>query len=103
MRAADVNEMGIVDLDGARRHTGQTRKATIKMVDGLAIRCATFFEHGADQIDAAAWRIVLVTNQHVGRASRGAKPVVDAGLQDAVGLGDLWIGQLLRAEGSLHD
>ena len=68
----------------------------------LFVGRAAFFQHGADEIDASARRIVLVAEQHIGRAGRGAEAVMHAGFQDAVGLGDLRLRELFERESGLH-
>ncbi|HJY16962.1 MAG TPA: hypothetical protein VJ353_04965 [Xanthobacteraceae bacterium] len=69
---------------------------------GLGVWPAAFFEHRPNQVDPAARRIVLVTEKNVGRTGRGAKTVMHAGLQDAVGLGDFRLRELFGREGGLQ-
>jgi hypothetical protein len=100
--AGDVDEMRVVDLHGARRHARQAGQAAIEMMHRFGVGRTALFQHGADQIDAAARRVVLVAGQHIGRAGRGAEAVVHAGFQDAVGLGDLRLCELFECESGLH-
>jgi hypothetical protein len=57
---ADIDQMGVVHLYGAGRHAGQAGQAAIEVMDGLGRRRAALFEHGADEVDAAARRVILV-------------------------------------------
>ena len=96
--AGDVGEMEIVDVDGAGRHAGVAGQAAIDMADrlriGLRIGPAAPLQHGADQVDPPARRLVLVAGQHIGRAHRRAEAVMHAGPQNSVRRGNLRLGKL---------
>ncbi len=86
--------MRVVDLDRAGGHAGEARKAAVKVMHRLRVGRPALLQHGADEVDAPARRVVLVPGQHIGRARIGAEAIMNAGLENAVRLGDLEIGQL---------
>ena len=62
----------------------------------------TTFDTGTHRVDAAARRIQLIAEQHIGRTGRGAEAAMHAGAQDLVGFGDGRIGELGEREMRLH-
>jgi hypothetical protein len=102
MTARDVDQVSVIDLHGTGRHARVTREATVEVMNGFRVRRAALLQHRPDEVDPAARRIVLVAEQHVGRARRRAESIVDAGRQDAVGLGNLRLRKLILGERGLH-
>ena len=98
----DIDQVGVVDLDRAGGDAGQARQAAVEVVHRLSVRRPALFQHRPDQVDAAARGIVLVAEQHIGRAGRGAEAVMHAGAQDAVGFGDFRPRQLSLRERGLQ-
>lgn len=103
MGAGDVDQVRVVDLDRAGGDAGQAGQAAIEVMHGLFVRRPTLFQHGADQVDAAARGIVLVAAQHIGWASGGAEAIMHAGAQNTVGLCNLGLCQLLRCKRGLQN
>jgi hypothetical protein len=54
------------------------------MLDHFGGRRPVVLQHLLDQVDAAARRIELVAEQHIGRAGRGAEAAMHAGAEDLV-------------------
>ena len=100
--ARDIDQVRIINLDRARGHAGQARQAAVEMVDCLGVRHSALLQHRANKIDAPARRVVLITEQHVGRTGRCAEAVMDAGFQDAVGLGNRRPRKLFERKSGLH-
>src|SRR6185312_1742294 len=103
MAARMIDEMPEMHARRAGRHAGEAGEAAIDMPhmrihDGLL----GMLEHVLDQIDAAARRIELVAEQHIGRAGRGAKAAMHAFADDAGAFGRLGIGELGGREAGLH-
>ncbi len=73
------------------------------MLDHVGRRRPVILQHVLDQVDAAARRIELVAQQHIGRTGRGAEAAMDAGAQDLVGFRGGRIGKLSEREMGLHD
>ena len=86
MRAGMIDEMHVIDAGRAGGHAGEAGQAAVDMLDHLAPRRLAVLQHVLDQIDAAARRIDLVAEQHIGRAGRGAEAAMDASAQDLVRL-----------------
>jgi len=72
------------------------------MFDHGLRRRLVLLQHLLDQIDPPAGAIELVAEQHIGRTGRGTESAMHAGAQDPVGLCDVGIGELGKAEFGLH-
>src|SRR6201997_4854633 len=72
------------------------------MLDHLLGGPLLLLKHLPDQVDAAAWAIEFVAEQHISRTGRGAETAMHAGAQDLVGLRNIGIGELGKAELGLH-
>src|SRR6202521_494113 len=103
MGARVIDEVHVMHARRAGRHAGKTRQAAIDVLDDFAARRLAGLEHVLDQVDAPARRIVLLAEQHIGRAGCGAEAAMHAGAQDFVGFRDIGIGKLGEGEGGLHD
>jgi len=68
------------------------------MFHHVAGRRLVLLEHLLDQVDAPAWRIELVAQEHVGRAGGGAKSAMHASAQDFLRRCNLRIKQLRERE-----
>jgi hypothetical protein len=97
-----VDQMHVMHARGARRHAGEARQAAVDVGDDLLGRGRVALQHLLDQVDAAARRIELVAEQHIGRAGRGAEAAMHAGAQNVVGHRDVRIGELGEGEVGLH-
>src|SRR4051794_34885234 len=69
---------------------------------GVGDHAVGALEHVLDQVDAAARAVELVTEQHVGRAGRGAEAAMHAFAQDGLRRLDVGIGELRQGEVRLH-
>src|SRR5262245_60026740 len=72
------------------------------MADGFAIRAPALLEHGADQIDASARRVVPVAGEHIGGAHVRAGTVLHPGLQHPARVCRPGIRQLRQGEVGAH-
>ena len=102
MRAGVIDQMHVVHARGARRHAGEAREAAVDVRDDLGGRRRIVLQHLLDQVDAAARRIELVAQQHIGRAGRLAEAAMHAGAQNIVRHRDVGIGELGEGEIGLH-
>ena len=83
-RAADIQQMAVVDAGRAGGLAGAAGEAAIQVQLRAAGRGGAL-EHLLDLVDAPARTIQFVTEQLVGGAGRIAEPAVHAGAQDRVG------------------
>ena len=100
--AGVIDQMHVVHAGRTRRHAGEAGQAAVDVGDHALRRRPGVLEHVLDQVDAAARAVELVTEQHVGRAGRGAEAAVHARAQDLLQLPHVGIGQLGEREGGLH-
>ena len=102
MGARMVDQMHVVDAGRAGRHAGEAGQAAVDMGDDLGVGRPAVLQHVLDQVDAAARRIELVAERHIGRAGRRAEAAMHAFAQDLLGFRDMRIGELGEGEVGLH-
>ena len=73
------------------------------MAHRSAVGVAAAFQHVLYLIYAPTRAIALGAEQHIGRARCQTKSAMDAGSEDALGLGDFRLGQLDDIKLGLHD
>jgi hypothetical protein len=78
MRARVIDQTSIVDARRTGRLATQAGQTAIEVRDGLRVRGTAAFEHPANEIDAAARRIVFVTEQDISRTGLRAEAVAYA-------------------------
>jgi hypothetical protein len=71
--------------------------------DGVSSGFATIFQHLLDHINAATGTVSFIAAQHIGWAGGGAKSTMDAGSQNAIGIGQMRVLKLRWGEVGLHD
>src|SRR5580658_8871703 len=84
--AGMVDEVHVVDLGAAGRHACEARQAGVEVLHRCGIRGIRLRQHGANQIDASARRLVLIMRDYIGGTCRGTESEVIASLYDAIGL-----------------
>ena len=72
------------------------------MLNSLFVRYTLVFKPVFDQVDTAAWAVLLVPQYFIGRASGSAKSTVNAIAQNLVGPLNLGILKLLGCKHRLH-
>ena len=99
--AGEIDEMHIVHAAWAGGHAGEAGEAAVDMVADRRGHRA-LLEHLLHQIDAAARRIALVPEKHIGRTGGGAEAAMYATPEHGVGPGDGRILELLVGEIGVH-
>ena len=95
MMARVIHQMHIVHAGRASRHAGQTGQAAVDMLD-VKLGCRpVLFQHVLYQVDAPAWTVEFVAEQHVCGARRRAEPAMYAGAQNLLRSPGFRIGKLL--------
>jgi hypothetical protein len=97
-----IDEVHVVHVGRTGGHAGEAGEAAIDVLDRLRIGRPAFLEHALDEVNAAARAIELVAEQHIGRAGGGAEAAMHAGPEDLLGLANIGILELRRAEGRFH-
>ena len=87
-RTPNFEQPFVAHARGASRLAGPALQAAVEMQLRLC-RGRRTFQHGLEQIDAAARPVELVAEQLIGRTGRVAEAAVHAFAQDAVGLAAL--------------
>ena len=99
--AREIDEMHVVHPARAGGHAGEAGETPVDVV-GDRRGDRALLEHLLDQVDAAARRIALIAEQHIGRAGGGAEAAMDAALEHGVGAGDGRVLELLVGEIGVH-
>ena len=97
-----IDQMLVIDAGRTGRHARQASQAAIDMLCHDNISHIVVFQHVLDEVDAATWRIILVAQNRIGRASGGAEPTMYAVAQNLVGRGDVRIRKLRQGKMCLH-
>ncbi len=97
-----IDEVHIMHARRTRRHAGEAREATVDVLDHFGGRGPVALQHVLDEVDAPAWGIELVAEQHVGRAGRGAEAAMDTGPENLLRFRNIGVGKLGEGEGGLH-
>ncbi len=103
VRARVVDEVHVVHAGRAGRHAGEAGQAAVDVLDRLGIGRAVVLQHVLHQVDAAARRVVLLAEQHEGRAGRGAEAAMHAFADDLLAGGEGGLLEEVRREVGLHD
>lgn len=72
------------------------------MGDDFRAWCAVCFQHVLNELNAAAWTVEFVTQQHIGRTGRRADAAMDASAQLLFNRLEMRIGQLCSGEICSH-
>ena len=102
LTAGVIDQMHVMHARGAGRHASEARQTAVDMFHHVAGRRLVMFKHLLDEVDAPAWRIELVAQQHVGRARGDAESAMHASAQDFLRRCNLRVEQLCERERRLH-
>jgi len=102
VRATVIDEMHVVHAGRTRRHARQARQTSIEVFDDGLARRLVLLQHVLDERDPAARAIELITHQYICGTRGRTEPAMHALAQDAFGMRDGRIGELLWAKFRTH-
>jgi hypothetical protein len=88
-----IDQMHIVDFDGAGRDARETRKAAVQVLHGPRLWRSALFEHRANEVDASPRRFVLIVRELVGGAGGRTESKMAAGPDDCARLQQRRLGK----------